>query len=43
MKNQTIFVNMKYKVTKNFGWGLEFIDFTTTVADGDRQPPPRPI
>jgi hypothetical protein len=31
-KNQTIFVNMKYKVTKNFGWGLEFINFTTTVA-----------
>ena len=33
-KNQTIFVNMKYKVTKNFGWGLEFINFTTTVAQG---------
>ena len=33
-KNQTIFLNMKYKVTKNFGWGLEFINFTTTVAQG---------
>ena len=33
LKNQTIFVNMKYSVTNNFGWGLEFINFTTTKAD----------
>ncbi len=31
LKNQTIFINMKYAVTKNFGWGLEFINFTTNV------------
>jgi len=32
LKNQTIFANLKYTVTKQFGWGLEVIDFTTTVA-----------
>lgn len=35
LKNQTIFANMKYSVTKQFGWGLEVIDFTTTVAVED--------
>ncbi|MEN8006117.1 MAG: hypothetical protein ABFS42_03840 [Candidatus Krumholzibacteriota bacterium] len=35
LKNQTIFANLKYKVTKQFGWGVEFINFTTTVADVD--------
>jgi hypothetical protein len=35
LKNQTIFANMKYSVTKQFGWGLEVINFTTTVAEGD--------
>jgi hypothetical protein len=35
LKNQTIFANMKYSVTKHFGWGLEVIDFTTTVAAED--------
>ncbi len=33
--NQTIFANMKYSVTKQFGWGLEVIDFTTKVAQDD--------
>ena len=33
LKNQTIFANMKYSVTKQFGWGLEVINFTTTMAE----------
>lgn len=35
LKNQTIFGNLKYNVTKQFGWGLEVIDFTTTLAAQD--------
>jgi len=35
LKNQSIYVNMKYAVTKNFGWGLEYIDFKTTMAMDD--------
>ena len=33
LKNSTYFINLKYSVTKNFGWGVEFINFTTQVGD----------
>lgn len=35
LKNQTIFGNLNYAVTRHFGWGLEVIGFTTTVAEAD--------
>jgi len=35
LKNQTMFVNFKHKITSKFGWGLEFVNFNTTVALDD--------
>jgi len=34
LKNQTAFLNFKHKITKNFGWGLEYVNFNTTKATG---------
>ncbi len=35
LKNTALFANVKVKVTKNFGWGLELTDYTTTVVGGE--------
>jgi hypothetical protein len=35
LKNSTIFANFKYKVTPQFGWGLEAIHFVTDTGGAD--------
>jgi hypothetical protein len=35
LKNTAFFGNFKYKVTKNFGWGLEVCSFATDVGADD--------
>lgn len=35
LKNTSMFGNMKYKVTKNFGWGLEVIHLITDTGAAD--------
>jgi hypothetical protein len=35
LKNQTVFLNFKHKITPKFGWGLEFVNFNTTKAMDD--------
>lgn len=34
-KNTSIFGNVKFKVTKNFGWGLETCHFITEMGEGN--------
>lgn len=35
LKNTSYFANLKYKVTKNFGWGLEAMQITTDTGAPD--------
>ena len=35
LKNQSLFLNFKHKITKKFGWGLEVISLTTNKAVGN--------
>jgi hypothetical protein len=37
LKNQSMFLNFKHKITKQFGWGLEVIHFITTVGDEEAE------